>query len=190
MRFMTWTGLLLVCLCGLVRAFDLPKGIPGVDPRQRSMPPGSAASGAPGQLGHEVPLPTALEYSGRILPDMKGVVSWRTLAQVESVKVKDRFVPQFSDNIAKLDKTEVRLQGFMLPLDMGKTQKRFLLTAVPPSCSFCLPAGADAVVEVRAKSPVKYGFEPMVISGKLSVLNDDPAGLYYRLSDAVTVYQK
>jgi len=36
-----------------------------------------------------------------------------------------------------------------------------------------------------AKNPVKYGFDPIVLSGKLAVLKDDPMGLYYRLVDAV-----
>jgi hypothetical protein len=123
------------------------------------------------------------------LPELKGVVSWRTLAQVEPVKQKDRFVPQFSGNITALDKKEVKLQGFMMPLDMGEKQKRFLLVAMPPTCAFCLPGGPDQLVEVQARSPVKYGFEPVVLSGRFQVLRDDPMGLYYRLVDAVAVTQ-
>jgi len=67
---------------------------------------------------------------------------------------------------------------------MGDRQKRFLLTAVPPHCSFCLPAGPDAVVEVQAKTAVKYGFEPIVVEGRFAVLKDDDAGILYRLTDA------
>ena len=119
------------------------------------------------------------------LPELKGVVSWKTLAEVTPVKQKDRFVPQFSKGITGLDKKEVKLQGFMMPLDMGEKQKRFLLVALPPSCAFCLPGGPEQMVEVVAKSPVKYGFDPIVLSGKLAVLTDDPMGLYYRLTDAV-----
>jgi hypothetical protein len=44
-------------------------------------------------------------------------------------------------------------------------------------------------VEVQAKTPVKYGFEPIVVSGRLTVLRDDPMGLYYRLTEAVPVTQ-
>ncbi len=162
------------------------KGAFGAVPVQRL-----AQAGGAGQMGHESPpLPSATDYSAQILPEIKGVVSWKTLAQVMPVKQKDRFVPQFSDGIIKLDKTEVRLQGFMMPLDMGEKQKRFILTAVPPSCAFCMPAGPDALVEVEAKSPVKYGFEPVVLSGKFTVLKDDPMGLYYRLTDAVAVSAK
>lgn len=121
------------------------------------------------------------------LPELKGVVSWKTLAEVTPVQEKDRFVPRFSSAITALDKKEVRLQGFMLPLDMGEKQRRFILTAMPPTCAFCLPGGPDQLVEVQAKTPVKYGFEPIVVSGRLAVLRDDPMGLYYRLTDAVAV---
>lgn len=123
------------------------------------------------------------------LPELKGVVSWKTLAEVQTVKQKDKFVPQFSSVISALDKKEVRLQGFMMPLEMGDKQKRFILTSMPPSCGFCLPGGPDQLVEIQAKAPVKYGFEPIVVSGKLTVLKDDPMGLYYRLTDAVVVSQ-
>ena len=119
------------------------------------------------------------------LPELKGVVSWKTLAEVTPVKQKDKFVPQFSKGIEALDKKEVKLQGFMMPLDTGEKQKRFLLVSMPPSCAFCLPGGPDQMVEVQAKTAVKYGFDPIVVTGKFVVLKDDPMGLYYRLTDAV-----
>ena len=123
------------------------------------------------------------------LPELKGVVSWKTLAQVTPVKEKDKFVPQFAKDVTALDKKEVKLQGFMMPLDTGERQKRFLLTAMPPSCAFCMPGGPDQLVEVQAKNPVKYGFDPIVVTGKFVVLKDDPMGLYYRLTDAVATGQ-
>jgi hypothetical protein len=137
--------------------------------------------------GRDGALPSAIDYSAKLLPEIKGVISWKTLSEVTPVKQKDRFVMQFSDSITQLDKKDVKLQGFMMPLDMGEKQKRFLLVAVPPSCAFCLPAGADSLVEVQARTPVKYGFDPIVVSGKFVVLKDDPTGLYYRLTDAVSV---
>ena len=87
-------------------------------------------------------------------------------------------------------KIVVKIQGFMMPLDMGEKQARFILSALPPSCSFCLPGGPEQMVEVQAKTPVKYGFEPILLTGKLAVLKDDPMGLYYRLTDAVVTVGK
>ena len=58
----------------------------------------------------------AVSVAAQTLPDRKDVVSWKLLAQVELVKVKDRFQPQFSAGVAALDAKEVKVQGFMMPL--------------------------------------------------------------------------
>lgn len=134
-------------------------------------------------------IPRAPAAQMKPLPELKGVVSWKTLSEVEAVRQKDRFVPKFSSTIMGLDKKQVRLQGFMMPLDVGDRQKRFILSAMPPSCAFCLPGGPDQLVEIQARTPIRYTFDPVVLSGRLAVLNDDPMGLFYRLTDAVVVSQ-
>jgi hypothetical protein len=148
------------------------------------------AQGSPGQPTHpQAGAPVQPEFL-KPLPDVKGVVSWSTLAQVQQVKVKDRVVPQYADGVLKLSGTEVKLQGFMMPLEMGDKQKQFVLTAMPQSCAFCLPGGPEQLVLVEAKAPVKYTMEPVILSGKLAVLKDDPNGLYYRLDNAVLTTAK
>jgi uncharacterized protein len=119
------------------------------------------------------------------LPERKDVLSWKMLSQVELVKQKDRYVPQFSKEVAALDQKDVKVQGFMMPLQMGDKQTHFVLSAMPQSCSFCMPGGPESMVEVKSKAAVKYTFEPVVLTGKLSVLKDDPTGVFYRLTDAV-----
>ena len=133
--------------------------------------------------GNQPPSP----YLSKPLPELKGVVSWKTLADVKTVKQKDGFVPDFGKSVTTLDKQEIKLQGFMMPLDMGEKQKRFLLVALPPTCSFCMPGGPEQMVEVQTKTPMKYGFEPIVVSGRFAVLRNDTMGLYYRLTDAVAI---
>jgi hypothetical protein len=133
---------------------------------------------------HQAP-PGADPNQFKPLPDRNDVVSWKMLSQVELVKQKDRYVPQFAAAVAALDQKEVKVQGFMMPLQMGDKQSHFVLTAMPQSCAFCLPGGPESMVEVKTKAPVKYTFEPMVLSGKLAILKDDPTGVFYRLTDAV-----
>jgi hypothetical protein len=118
------------------------------------------------------------------LAERKDVLSWKTLAQVELVKMKDRYVPQFASSVTSLDQKQVKVQGFMLPLQMGDKQSHFVLAAMPQTCSFCMPGGPESMVEVKTKSPVKYTFDAVVLSGKLTVLKDDPTGIFYRLTDA------
>lgn len=129
-------------------------------------------------------LPTANDYSGMVLPERADVVSWKTLSEVQPVKQGGKMVPEFSREILALDRKDVKVQGFMIPLDIGEKQKHFLISAVPPHCQFCLPAGPDALVEVQAKTAVTYSFDPIVIAGKFTVVKDDPSGVLYRMTDA------
>jgi hypothetical protein len=135
---------------------------------------------------HDVP-PGADPALFKPLPEVKGVVSWKTLSQVELVKAKDRYVPQYAAGVSDLDKKEVRLQGFMMPLTMGDQQSHFILSAMPQSCMFCMPGGPEQLVEVKTKKPIKYTFDPVILSGKMAVLKDDPTGIFYRLTEAVPV---
>ena len=118
------------------------------------------------------------------LQERKDVLSWKLLSQVELVKQKDRYVPQFATDVSALDQKQVKVQGFMMPLQMGDKQTHFVLSAMPQSCSFCLPGGPESLVEVKTRTPVKYTFDALVLSGKLSVLKEDPTGVFYRLTDA------
>jgi uncharacterized protein len=121
------------------------------------------------------------------LPELRGVLSWKTLSRVEEVKTDNRIGPKFSAEIAALDSRVVKLQGFMLPLEPGKKQQRFLLSANVPSCPFCMPGGPESLVEVRCKEAIAFDAEPIIISGKFGVLKNDPTGLWYRVTEATLV---
>jgi len=121
---------------------------------------------------------------GKPLEDKNGFVSWHTLSLVEAVPQGKTFVPKFDKTIQALNTKQVKLQGFMLPLEMGEKQSRFVLTSTPPTCAFCLPGGPDQVIEIKASTPVRFSFEPIQLAGKFEVLKNDSMGLYYRLTDA------
>ena len=148
----------------------------------------SAATQAPSQ--HVPPVGAPAAPTLQQLPELPGVISWNTLAKVKQVKAKDRILPEFPKEITALNDKEVKLQGFMMPLEPGEKQKHFLISVNPQTCSFCLPAGPEGVVEVKMKTPVKYTFEPVVVTGKMSILKDDPMGLYYRLTEAAPASAK
>ena len=95
------------------------------------------------------------------LPEIKGVVSWKTLAEVTPVKQKDKFVPSFSRGIAQLDKKEVKLQGFMMPLEMGEKQKNSSSPRRRPAVRSVCRAGRTPSSRCRPKRRSKYGFDPV-----------------------------
>ena len=128
-----------------------------------------------------------LALSSAFADELGAVIPWEMLAQVSVTKQKDRYVPEFSKQIAALDKREVKLKGFMLPLEQGLRQKRFLLSAQPPECAFCMPGTAEQFAEVLAKVPLKYVTEPIIVSGTFVLVRDDSGGLLYRLTEATLV---
>ena len=121
------------------------------------------------------------------IEERDGVVPWRLLAMVTTRVVNNRVVPTFPDPVKALDGQPVRLQGFMLPLEPGERQRHFLLSAVPTTCAFCVPAGPEGLVEVRAATPVRYSVDAVTLEGRMAVLTNDRYGLFYHLSDAAEV---
>jgi uncharacterized protein len=121
------------------------------------------------------------------LPQRADVVPWSVLSAVKTRAEKNKLLPAFDKAQLALNQKTQRVQGFMMPLEPGEKQTHFLLTSVPTTCSFCTPGGPESMVEVRTKTPVKYTLDPVTVEGKFAVLNDDPYGLYYRITDAVGV---
>ena len=154
-----------------------------------------AALGAQAQLSS--PIPSAPYGSGAgvhspnspfpQLKERSDVLAWSLLTTVKTKVEKNRVLPVFPPAIQALDQKTQRVQGFMMPLDPGEKQTHFLLSSVPLTCSFCVPGGPESMIEVKSKTPVKYGMEPVVVEGRFSVLHDDQYGLYYRITDAVPV---
>lgn len=119
-------------------------------------------------------------------PAPAGTVPWQLLQSTKTVQKADKkFGPSFPKEVKELDKQQVKLYGFMMPLDQAKKQKRFLLSAFPPHCSFCLTGGPESLVEVLADQPIDFTFEPIVVAGRMAVLDNDV--VYYRLTNATSV---
>ncbi|MGY8904596.1 MAG: DUF3299 domain-containing protein [Burkholderiales bacterium] len=159
------------------------RGVPG---GVSATAPGGASTTAPGALGSGAGYHSP-NSAFAPLPARADVVPWTVLADIKVKTEKNKVVPVFNSSQLALSQKSQRIQGFMMPLEPGERQKHFLLTSVPMSCSFCLPGGPESMVEVRTKTPVKFTLEPIAIEGRFAVLPDDAYGLFYRLTDAVSV---
>ncbi len=121
------------------------------------------------------------------LPQRGDVIPWTLLTTIATKNEKNRVLPVFNKEQLALNQKPQRLQGFMMPLEPGEKQSHFLLSSVPLTCSFCVPGGPESMVEVKTRTPVAYTMDPVTVEGKFATLNDDPYGLYYRVTDAVAV---
>ena len=120
-----------------------------------------------------------------MLPDAGGAVPWSLLSAATIKMNKGKLGPAFPDALRIFNGKTVKVQGYILPIEAGQTHSYFLLSAWSPSCPFCLTAGPEAMVEVRARTPFKYSIDPVVAEGRLLLLEDDPSGVFYRLMEAV-----
>lgn len=119
---------------------------------------------------------------------------WKTLANITFKKEYDASlgfkvdVPVFSDQIKKLEGTEVVIKGYIIPVEGYKGHKEFVFSAYPYNmCFFCGGAGPETVMEVYATEAIKYTSEPIVIKGKLELNTSDINRLIYALNGAVLV---
>ncbi|AEG93571.1 Hypothetical protein Rta_24730 [Ramlibacter tataouinensis TTB310] len=150
-----------------LRAFGLAAGI---------------ALAAAGHAAHAQQAPH--DPQTQMLPDARGAVPWSLLTRTSIQKVDGRLGPKFPDALRPLHGQTVKLQGYIIPLEPGLKHRRLLLSAWSPSCPFCLTAGPEAMVEVQMRRAVAHSLDAIVLQGRLQLLDNDPAGLFYRLVDA------
>jgi hypothetical protein len=124
------------------------------------------------------------------VPD--GVVGWDTLGKLDVrteviAPLRAIFHTDYSAEIKALDGRDDTLLGHNSPHEGGLEHERFLLTAWPPSCPFCLPAGPSQMVEVFCEEPIEFTEGAILMAGRFELLEDDPSGMYYRMHDAEEV---
>ncbi len=120
--------------------------------------------------------------------------AWKTLGKITFRKEYDALLgmkvdlPVFSKEIKALENKEITLRGYIIPTDGYKNHKEFIFSAFPYNmCFFCGAAGPETVIEVKAKNPITYTSEPVVIKGILILNDKDPNKLMYALSNVELV---
>lgn len=115
---------------------------------------------------------------------------WELLSDVEVVRVYDQFLeqevekPVFSELLQGHHKTEIELQGFVIPLNEVGSSDYFVLSRFPyQSCFFCGNAGPETVVEVYANEQLSLKDQQVRVRGTLYLNEEDPLHLYYIMKD-------
>lgn len=115
---------------------------------------------------------------------------WKTLSKITYKKEYDELmgfkvdVPVFSEEIKSLEGKEIKIKGYIIPVEGYKSHSEFIFSAYPYNmCFFCGGAGPETVMEVSAIEPVKYTAEQIEIQGKLTLNDADINRLMYILTD-------
>lgn len=146
-----------------------------------------AASPAAMQKGKKV----AVEDIWKPAATPKGGTSWAVLEATKETtrKAADGYIrskPVFTPMVRALNGKRIKLAGYMMPLDKGAKQKRFVLLAYPPGCPFHMHAMPNQFVEVIAAVPFPLNeTKAHIVTGTLQLTGMDESGIYYRLNGAV-----
>lgn len=98
------------------------------------------------------------------------------------------FRPLFTKEIKKLDAKEILVQGYMFPLDQGEGQSLFLLGPFPLTCPYHPHTSSNLTIEVSAKIPITFSYEPVNVKGQLELVpKDDLYNVFFRLKNAELV---
>lgn len=123
--------------------------------------------------------------------------TWNTLGKLTFKKEFDAALgfkidkPVFGDEIKALSGKMIEVKGYIIPTDGYKSHTEFILSAFPYNmCFFCGGAGPETVMEVIAKSPVKFTSEAVTLRGKLALNTDDVNRLIYSITEVEQVDAK
>lgn len=103
-------------------------------------------------------------------------VTWPQLAKGVT---ESKGPPVYAQNLSALDGKEISITGYMFPFDSADKQSHFLLSGYPPTCPFCLPGGANEMIEVTTGGgTIPYSVAPTTLRGKFHLMKtpDELAG--------------
>lgn len=119
-----------------------------------------------------------------------GGTSWKVLEATGETTRTDAqgFIvskPLFTSQVKALEGKRIKVAGWMMPLDAGAKQKRFVLLGYPPGCPFHFHAAPNQFIEVIAETPFPTNeTKVFVVSGVLELTGYDESGIFYRLRAA------
>lgn len=120
----------------------------------------------------------------------KGGLGWKVLETTKLIDRKDKSgiiytKPAFAPAVAALNGKQVKIAGYMMPLENGAQQRHFVLLGYPPGCPFHTHALPNQFVEIKAAVPIAVDVENvLVITGTLQLTGQDESGIFYRLVNA------
>lgn len=117
-----------------------------------------------------------------------GGVAWSVLESTKEITRtgKDGFLyskPAFTPQVLALKGKSIRVSGYMMPLQNGKTQTHFILLAYPPDCPFHLNPAPMQFIEVKTTKPIAFDYGVKTIEGALLLSGEDEGGVFYRIYD-------
>lgn len=125
--------------------------------------------------------------------------TWGTLSMVRYEREYnadwgiDMQTPIVSPIVKQLEGTEIKVKGYLIPLDAKKETAHVMLSAYPVSnCFFCGKAGPETAAQAFMKGgeKISYTDEKVTMKGILRINEKDMNSLLYTLEEAELIPQR
>ncbi|QDO97286.1 hypothetical protein FNB15_08395 [Ferrovibrio terrae] len=117
-------------------------------------------------------------------PVVDGTLDWSQLARAGASMFRDGRISRFPADLHALDGQEVALAGYMMPFTDADRHSEFMFGALQFHCPGCMMGELNRMMAVKAAEPVADADGPLVIRGRLRLLEDEASPLFYRLEAA------
>ncbi|MDR9367244.1 MAG: DUF3299 domain-containing protein [Balneolaceae bacterium] len=118
--------------------------------------------------------------------NIPNAVTWDVLKKVkwEIDSNRGTYIPNFDQEVEKLDGKEITVKGYLYPLGYGSENPEFLFTPYPVNgCFYCVPGSAETMIHLPETKLEKVPLTRVTVKGKFHLLRDSPYGLIYKITD-------
>ncbi|MBL8640705.1 MAG: DUF3299 domain-containing protein [Alphaproteobacteria bacterium] len=145
--------------------------------------------------GSDAPTRTIEDFIKDYVDIPQGGLDWKMLGKTKVLDITtkdadgmDLFYqkPVFPESVKKLDQTQIKIKGYMFPLDPDEKQGQFLFGPFPLNCPFQYHVSPALVIEAHTvkNTPIKFSYDPLTIEGTLELVPEDKdLSTFYRLKD-------
>lgn len=150
----------------------------------------ASSSTAAKQKGNRVPDPNVADV-WQPAKTPPGGTPWKLL---EQAKLNDRTDPKtniiytkptFPAAVKALNGKQVKVAGWMMPMDSAKKQKRWVMLGYPPGCPFHFHALPNQYIEILSPAGVPTNEAKIfTMTGTMELTGYDESGIFYRLKNA------
>lgn len=145
--------------------------------------------------GADAPTRTLEDFIKDYVDIPKGGLDWKVLGKTKVINVETKDAqgmdlvyqkPEFPEAVKALNKTKIRIKGYMFPLDSDEQQSQFLFGPFPLNCPFQYHVSPALVIEAHTAKdfPIKFSYDPLIIEGTLELVPEDKdLSTFYRLRD-------
>lgn len=111
---------------------------------------------------------------------------WQALGKTKIIvdKKEGYYSAKIPDEVKALSGKQVKVDGFIMPLESTEKFKHFLIAKRTPTCPFCPPGEPNEIMDVWTTNPIPYTEDMIKLKGTFELMNDKEMGLFFKLKDA------